>query len=150
MTSPFKQFATDENLEQTGIVIDYGDYAIKIARAGGANARFGKILEAKQKPHRRQIQNETLPDDVARRLLAETYAEAVILDWGHRKTPAAEIEWGHMPDADGNLLPCTKPHVVAALLSLPDWFASIRDEASKAASYRRQEIEATAGNSATG
>lgn len=150
MTSPFKQFATDENLEQQGIVLDYGDYAVKIKRAGGANQRFGKVLEAKQKPHRRQIQNETLNEDVAKRLLAEAYAEAVILNWGHRKTPDGEIEWGHMPDADGNLLPCTKPHVVETLVALPEWFADIREQASKVALFRRQEIEDTAGNSATG
>lgn len=148
MTSPFKQFATDEALEKEGIVLDYGDYAVKIKRAGGANRRFAQVLEAKQKPHRRQIQNETLPEDVARKLLAEAYAEAVILNWGHRKDPDSEIQWGHLPDEEGNLLPCTPPHVVATLIALPEWFADIREQASKVALFRRQEIEDTAGNSA--
>jgi len=138
MTSPYAQFQTDESLETEGVVLDYGDYQIRIARAGGANKRFAKVLEAKQKPHRRQIQNETLDEGVARKLLAESYAEAVVLGWDNLTGP------------DGKPMPYSKQNCVKLLLDLPDLFADIREQAAKVALFRREEIEEAAGNSEAG
>lgn len=138
MTSPYTQFATDTSLETDGVILDYGDYQIRIARAGGANKRFGKVLEAKQKPYRRQIQNETLDEEIAKRLLAEAYAEAVILGWSNITGP------------DGQPMAFSKPNCVRLLTDLPDLFADIREQSAKVALFRREEIEEAAGNSASG
>ncbi|MGE0722823.1 MAG: hypothetical protein AB7O45_00535 [Alphaproteobacteria bacterium] len=150
MTSPYQQFVTDPATERDGVVLDYGDYAVKIARAGGANAKFAKVLEAKQRPYKRQIQNETLEEDVARKLLAQTYAEAVILDWATRQ-PAADgesegaFQWGVFPGPSGPLT-FGRDNVVKVLLDLPDFFADIREQSTKMALFRKEEIEADAKN----
>lgn len=156
MTSPYEQFETDENLERDGIVLDYGAYAVKIARSGGSNQRFIKLLEARQKPYRRQIQNETLDEGIARKMLAGVFAEAVILDWGRREKNEAgsyddqPIIWGSFPGRGGIALPYTRDNVVKVLTDIPDFFGDIREQAAKAALFRKQEIEEVAGNSENG
>ncbi len=150
MTSPYAQFKTDDALETEGVILDYGDYAIRIARAGGANKRFGKVLDAKRKPYARQIQNETLDDEVARKLMAEAYADAIVLGWGSRPAPDADIAWGSIPGPDGQPMPFTRQACVKLFLDLPDLFADIREQSAKVALFRREDIEEAAKNSAAG
>lgn len=79
--NPYEMFATNKELEQQGIEIDYGDFSITIARAGGSNKKFAKVLTEKMQPHARSLKNETMDDGLADKLHAEAYAEAVILGW---------------------------------------------------------------------
>ena len=150
MTSPYAQFTTDHALETDGVILDFGDYAIRIARAGGANKRFTKALESRFKPFKRLLQNETLDEEVARKTTVEAYADAIILGWGHRPKPDGEIVWGGLPGPNGDLIPFSRAAVVKVMTDLPDLFAEVRDQAGKVALFRRQDIEETAGNSATG
>lgn len=142
--SMYKQFQTDENLEKKGIVIDYGDFRITIARAGGANKKFARVLEAKTKPYRRAIQTETMDNDRAMELLRETYAEAVILNWETK----VEGEWNvgiENPDGE-ELLPFSGDSVLQTLQALPDLFLDLQQQAGKVALFRQSIIEDDAGN----
>lgn len=138
--SLYKTFKTDENIERTGVVLEYGlnskgqPIQIRIARAGGNNARYNKTLEVKTKPYRRQIQNETLDDVIGRRVFREVYAEAVILGWDG------------VEDAEGNPMPFTKDNCIKLLTDLPDLFDDIREQAQKAALFRAEILENDAGN----
>jgi hypothetical protein len=132
--SPYTLFATDNRLEQDGILLDYGSFRLRIARAGGANRRFAQVLEAKLKPHRRQIQTETLADEVAHRLIVEAYAEAVLLGWEG------------VVDAGGQPMPFTRDNAVRLLTDLPDLFRDLQEQATKAALFRRQAEEADEKN----
>jgi len=134
MTSPYALFSTDTNLEQAGITLDYGSFRLSIARAGGANRKFAQVLEAKLKPHRRQIQTETLADEVAHRLIVEAYAESVILGWDG------------VVDTAGQPLPFTRDNAVRLMTDLPDLFRDVQEQATKAALFRRQAQEADEKN----
>jgi len=79
-----KQFATDTDLETQGIIIDYGDVRVRIARAGGSNKRFTRILDQKTRPLRRAIAAGSLDEERGRAILAQAYAEAVVLSWETR------------------------------------------------------------------
>jgi hypothetical protein len=137
--SLYKKFATDENAEAgEGIVLDYGDgVKIRIHRAGGGNKAFARILEAKTKPYRRQIDNGTIDQDVMRRLMAEIYAKSVI------------IGWEGVTDEDDHPLAFTEENVVKVLLDLPDLFRDIQEAASNAALFRADANAAVEGNSST-
>jgi hypothetical protein len=124
MTGPYALFATDASLEQAGILLDYGSFRLRIARAGGGNRKFAQVLEARLKPHRRQIQTETLADELATRLIVEAYAEAVILGWDGVAGP------------DGAPLPFTRENAVKLMLDLPDLFRDVQEQATKAALFR--------------
>lgn len=132
----YNTFKTDADLEAgAGVDLDYGEAGtITIHRAGGDNKKFSKVLAAKMKPYRRQLQNGTMDDEVAERLMAEVYAEAVIIGWEGVK------------DEKGKTLPYSKENVVKLLTDLPELFKDIQDQASTIANFRKEEIEAEAKN----
>jgi hypothetical protein len=125
-------FQTDAAVETAGIDLDYGDFAIRIARAGGGNQKYIKLLGERMKPHRRKIENGTLDNAAAERLLAEVYADSVI------------VGWTHVTDADGKPMEFTRAACVKLLLDLPELFRDIQDQAGRVANFRKAEIEADA------
>lgn len=122
----FELFTTDKDLEQKGIALEYGKTTFIIARAGGANRKFSSALERKMRPYRSAINTGTMDDELAERLLAEAYAEAVILAWdgvpNREATDGAELEF-------------TKENVVAVLLELSDLFRDIQEQSMKIANF---------------
>lgn len=140
MKGLYKQFATDENLEKSGILLDYGTteegkpIRIRIARAGGQNAKFQQTAEIVLKPYRRQLQNETIDPKVLEQLYRVIYARAVV------------IGWENVTDAEGNELAFTEENVIRVFTDLPDLFKDVREAAEKAALFKNQAREDEAGN----
>lgn len=131
----YKTYKADETTEKDGIDLQYGpDCKIRIARAGGSNARFGKLLGDKLKPYRRQIDNGTMDDAVAAKIMAEVYADCVILSWSG------------VEDADGKPLSFTKENVVKLLTDLPELFRDIQEQAGKVSNFKAAEREEDAKN----
>lgn len=129
-------FETDKNLESgDGVTLDYGDFQIRIHRAGGANTKFGKALEALQKKHRRQLEMGTTPDDVISRLNAELYADSII------------IGWVGVEDRVGNKLAFTRENVIKVLLDLPGLFRNIRMAAAEEALFLVKQKDEDLGKS---
>jgi hypothetical protein len=143
MSSLYKQFETDQELESKGIVINYGKNSrgenidIRIARAGGQNTRFQKVAEQVLKPYRRQIANESVDNAVLEDLMRTVYARSVILGWSG------------VDDKEGEPLPFTEENVVKLLRDLPNLFADIREAAEKQTLFRRLALEDEAKNSQT-
>lgn len=135
MGSPYKQFKTDSSLENKGITLDYGDYQIRIARAGGQNKAYKKMLDRKTKPMRRQLQAGVVDDERSMAILREVYAETVILGWTN------------VEDENGKKLPFTKENVLKVITDLEDLFTDIIDQASNANLFRADGLEVAAKNS---
>ena len=140
----YKQFKTDKTLENKGVELNYGDFRITIARAGGANKQFSKVLSAKSKPFRRAIQTETMNDDRAMELLMETYAASVILNWETKVNGKFQV--GIEPSEGDKLLPFTVENVILTLTNLPDLFMDVQEQATRVAIFREDILEAEAGN----
>jgi hypothetical protein len=138
--SLYAQFQTDKNIEKDGVVLEYGlnskkkVISIRIARAGGANTHYAKLLESKIKPYRRQIQNETLDNAVAEKLTKEVYAQSVVLGWEN------------VEDQDGNELAFNQANFTKLMDDLPDLWADIQNQATRAALFRSEILEADAKN----
>ena len=138
--SLYKQFKTDKNVEKEGIVLNYGknskgeDIEIRIARAGGANVQYAKLLEAKTKPYRRQIQNETLDNEVAEKITKEVYAKAVVMGW-------IGVE-----DENGKPLEFSSENCIKLFDDLPDLWMDIQQQSTKAALFRADILEQDAKN----
>ena len=144
MSSMYGMFETDKKREREGIYLDYGSFRIKISRAGGDNKRFSKVLEGKTKPHRRAIQTDMLDPIVADRLLKETYAEAVVLDW---ETKDDKGKWkSGIEGREGEILPFCNANVCEAFVNLPELFKDVQEQANKVALFRRDVLEADAKN----
>lgn len=148
--SLYDSFKTNHDLEVKGIEIDYGDFILTIARAGGSNKKFERVLEAKTKPYRRALQTETMDPSVANQIMLEVYAEAIILNWqtkvgeGQHGKPLYKV--GIEAPKGGDLLPFKTKNVVQVLQDLPDLFTDIQGQANKFALYRDSVLEAEAGN----
>ena len=70
-----KQFETDSDYEKKGVLIEYDDFSFMLARAGGANQAFNKVMRRKSKKHERAIQSGRIKSEVADRIMLETFAE---------------------------------------------------------------------------
>ena len=134
-TGTYAAFKTDTNREVSGIELDYGDFQITIARAGGANKRYAKMLEVKTRPHRRAIQTETMSTAQSEGLFREVYAEAVILGWSG------------VTDESGKVLTFSRANCMKLLTDLPDLFDDIKEQATKVALFRESLLEDDAKNS---
>jgi len=141
--SMYSQFATDQGLEKNGIVLDYGHFRVTISRAGGSNKKFSRLLESKTKPYRRQIQNDSMDDTVAERILREVYAETVIQNW---ETQEGDKWKKGIESRDGKILPFCNQNIYDTLTNLPELFADIQAQASKAALFKQAIQEDDAKN----
>jgi len=139
----FETFDTDRNLEKTGIVLQYGTTTrdgkevpieFTIARAGGSNTRFDKVFEVKTKPYKRMIQADSLPPEIGKRIMRETFAETVILGWNN------------VQDQDGEFIEFTKKNCESYMEMLPDLFTDIQVQANKQSLFRVMALEEDAKN----
>ena len=145
--SMYKIFETDPELETKGVVVDYGDFRVTVARAGGANKRYAKVAETRSRPYRRAIENELLPNDRANELLMEIYAEAAVLNWEVNKGTQDSPTWVQGIEArDGTILPFTYDNIMLTFRALPLLYEDLQKQSSKAALYRRELLEVEAKN----
>ena len=129
--SIFEMFGTDEETEQRGFILEFGEgVEITIARAGGSNKRFQRFHETKMRPYRTQIAANTMDEDVMRRLLAESYAHAIIL------------KWKGVRDAEGVDIPFTKQNIINVLIAVPDLFDTILQESARMVNFQLAGVEA--------
>lgn len=134
MSSPYELFGTDSDREKGGIELDYGDFQIRVARAGGSNRRYFKVLEQKSKPIRRALATGTANPQQVAAIMREVFAETVVLGWTG------------VTDREGNDLPFTKDNAVQLFKDLPDLFADIQNQASSYAQFLEVQAEADEGN----
>lgn len=135
MGSPYKNFKTDNQMETEGIWLDYGDFKIRIARAGGSNVRYAKAVERHATQHKTALRNDILSAEQQKEIMIQVYADSIIL------------EWESMEDEDGNALPFSRENVVKVLTDLPDLFADIRQQATTMGLFRKELLEKAAKNS---
>lgn len=138
--SLYKQFKTDKNIEKEGILLEYGlnssgaVIAIRVARAGGANVQFTKMLETKTKPYRRQIQNDAIDIKVVDKILKEVYAHTIVLDWEN------------VEDESGKPLPFSPENCIKLFDDLPDLFKDVQEQSGKFQLFAEEIREADSKN----
>lgn len=140
-----KKFRTDKELETEGITIEYEENGeviawIKCRRPGGRNSLFSKTLSEKIRENRQALSGDE-SGAVENRIMAEVYADAVILDWG------GDIEG---PDGE-NPAPCTRDNVIWLLTDeAPDLFRDLQDRLARRKNWQREdEIKNSKAASAT-
>lgn len=157
--SLFDSFGTDKNVEKTGITYTPDSQtAITLARAGGANVKYQKMLVAETKPFKRQINTDTMDPEVEKKILRGVYAKTVVLNWETlvdgedddnpaRLAQGIEMWPGYVGDlTEDGLVPFTSENVVKIFTMLPELFTDVMATASNYALFRQQEREDDAGN----
>ena len=124
-----KAFGTNHELEQKGVWIAYDDScAFLIGRIGGSNDTFSRRVNALLKPHRHQVQADTLPPEKYQSIAMAAFVETVLLDW-----KGVEL--------DGEELPFTKENALKLFRELPDLFNDLFNQAKSTANFRAVELE---------
>lgn len=142
--SMYGTYKTDEKLEREGVWVNYGPFRVLLARAGGANKRHQKVLEAKARPYRRAIDTETIEVERALEIRREAFLETCILGWDVK----VGTDWKPgIEGPDGSLLPFNRENLATAMRDLPDLLDDLMAQANKAVLYRKSLQETSAGNS---
>lgn len=148
MSKMYENFKTDPNAEKEGIIIDFGDFRITIARAGGKNKQYLRQLEQLTRPFKRAIQMEQMDNETAQGILKIVYARTIIRNWEVKETAEGEkAKWTPgIPAEDGSVLPLSEDNIILTFDNLPDLFADLMEQAGKAALYRTSLREAASKN----
>lgn len=149
-----KIFKTDDRLETKGIVIEYGTATrIRIARAGGANKKFARLLEQRTKHLRRALAvGAGVENEQALAILIGVYADSVVLNWEENVGTPDEPNWkqGISPEDVGqegtDLVPFTPENVANAFRFQKDLFIDIQAQASSHALFKEEVDQAQLGN----
>lgn len=136
-------FGTDAKTEREGVWLDFGEFRVRAARAGGANKKYQRTLEELSRPHRRAMQLDLMDNDLAMDILRQVYARSVITGWQTKVD--GELVDG-IEGKDG-LVPVSEENILAIFRELPDLFDSVQVDASKIALYRTKLREEAEGNS---
>lgn len=140
MSSLYSKFKTDKKLEAEGVEIEYGTddqgqpIRFRVARMGGANVRFAKVSNQRLQPYRRQLQTNTMDEQVAEKLMREIFVDTVLLGWSNVR------------GEDDKPMTYSRENALKLLEELPDLYADLRNAASDLSNYLQGEREADAGN----
>ena len=144
MQDMYELFQTDADAEKNGVFIDYGSFRVKLARAGGANKRYNRLLEAKSKPYRRAIQTKTMDNELAEKLMRDVFVEVCILGWDVK---IDDDEWkSGILNEKKEIVPFNKANVLRTFEMLPELFTDLSDQATLLSNYRLGELEEDAKN----
>jgi len=147
----YRAFRSDTVAEQEGVELDYGAFRVTIARAGGANKSYERLLEVLTKPYRRAIQLETLDPKISEKIMKEAMAKAIILNWevlvdaeGNPDPEGQDWKQGVEDPDTGELLPFTWENVFTVLKhpEIQNLYNDLRIQSGKEALFlqtRREE-----------
>lgn len=135
-----KMYHTDTDLEQSGIEFQIGDATFRLARSGGSNRRYQKIMERLTKPYRRQIQSNTMDDKLAMSLAQEGFARGVLLGWDG-------VTMDDLGD-DGNdeRAPFNVENAIKLFTLMPDLYSDLQVVSAERAVFLHEAAEEDAGN----
>jgi hypothetical protein len=145
MGQMYEQFKTDPKIEKDGIWINYSSlFRIRIARAGGSNMHYKKRLEKLTGPYERALKLGTMDPKLAKEIIMEAYADAIIQDW-ETKVDGEWVKGIESPDGE-ELLPVNKENIILTLTNLGDLFDDLQEQAGRMAIFRAAVREEQAGN----
>lgn len=140
----YDTFETDSNLEVEGVILDYGDFRIRVAHSGGANKKFIALMETKLKPLRRGLETGAVSNDRAAAIMMEIFAKTIVKSW--ETMVDGEYKVG-IEDRDGNLLPFNEENVLQTFRNLPKLFQDVQEQAGSIANFRVADLEEEGKNS---
>lgn len=142
-------FKTDKTLETEGVEIAVGinehnnkPITIRIARMSRTNKKYAKALDNATRPHNASIQNETLDEGIASRMMQGVFVDTILLDWGN--VPKSDLT-GDPADNEVEL-PFTRENALALFEELPDLYTDWEKRANRSATFREIERDTSAGN----
>jgi hypothetical protein len=154
--SLYKMFEVSEATEQKGILLNYGNIRLLIARAGGSNKKFVESFKDKSKPFEFAIKHGKLEEEDSIRLMAEVYAETIVLGWesvvlGEDGKPKLDTKGKpkfqkKIENKDGKMIAFSVEACTQILMDLPELFRQVQEMSGEYANFLKDEEAAEVGN----
>jgi hypothetical protein len=142
MSSIEEMFGTSNKLETSGITVRYGRNWVRIARAGGANKEFARVLEDTMKPYRRAIQLDAMDEKLSQELMHDVYAKTIVLGWGNDDLGDGLLQLRK----NGEPLKFSRENVIKAFQDFPELFLDIVRNADQMKNFKNEALEEEAKN----
>jgi hypothetical protein len=139
----FKTFAVSETKLAEGIEIKYSTEknadgtvpSFRIMRKDvRLNKRYAKALEEESRPYRRMIDTDNLSFELNNELNLKCFCRGIL------------IGWENIQDENGKVIPFSFENAMFVMQKLPDLYADLEAQASKAAMFKDEQMEADAKN----
>lgn len=149
-TNPYSLFATDKDFETMGRWQDYGDFRIKLARSGGKNTMYTKVLTKfiNSLKHKKNVSTEE-----SQRVMAEVFARGVLKGWQVKNDKGQWEDGMHLEvhvEETGEyvikVVEVTVENVIKMFLALPDFANELRAIADDANTFKKLEEDEITGN----
>ncbi len=137
------QYQSEHKAEADGVWNDFGEFRVRLARAGGTNSAYKLALERRVKPLQRRL--NSLTNDESETIMRELLVDHCIKGWQTR----VDDTWQDGIEFEaGQLLDVTRDNLLTVLKQLPDLERELQQCSQDQAAYRQELLEAAAGNSA--
>lgn len=128
------RYGTDKDLEENGVVVDFGD-GIKVTVRRATCKRAKSLREKLEKPHAKAIRLGNLADEIQENITKRVFTEALIVSWEGVEfgdgTPAGEY---------------TPEKGMKVLNDFPDFMGDIITAVVERATFQREEQEENVKN----
>ncbi len=114
----------DSEGDALGVWVPIGPFQFRLRRATRSNALFATLMDTKFKPAQLAMTTNGSKFEIAEQLMAEIFAEAVVVDWLN------------ITDNAGAVVPYGYNRCVRLLTDIPDLFEDIRDLARRQSTFR--------------
>lgn len=128
--SLYTQFETNIQKEQDGVPVTFDaneDGTIPtfiVARTGGANQEWAKVLEEETAPYRRLMDLGKLPKDLNDKILIRTFCRASLRPWSN------------VQNRQNQLIEYSLNNAIQLMTELPNLFSVLQVKANNIASYQ--------------
>jgi hypothetical protein len=147
--SVWSVFGVDRKKEIDGVQFYYpGGVRVTLARAGGGNEQFAKAHEIHMRQHKAAAKLPGgMPEKLQRSVITEVYLDAVIRKFETDVSETDDPEYQPViVMEDGQVLPSTRDNLKMLFTRLPDLLMEIVGDAQNLSHFRKEELEADAGN----
>lgn len=146
--SMFEGFDTNSQLESEGIWADYGDFRVRLRRAGGGNKLYQKTAEKVMRPYQKLAKANALTNDKSIELLKIIFARAVVADWQYKDENGNWVS-GIEDPATGQISAVEEDVLIRVFDAYSDLFDDLVATSREMRNYLTEDDQAAQGNSST-
>ena len=138
--SVFSQFKTSKVAESEGIEVRFKPNedgtvpSFRIARMGKSNARYVKSVESRTRPHRQNIIDKVITNEIAEEINLNVFCDAVLLGWEN------------IIGEDGKTIPYSWDNAKKLMSDLPDLYDILKEKAEDIDNFLSSNLVSEAKN----
>ena len=149
--SIYNKYIIDPDKEQAGIVKDFGDFVITVARAGGSNESYGRVMAELFAPYEQVMALNEMSDEVAAEIWHKVLCRTVIKHWAFKRDDPTEpgkklLVQGLGMDEYGNVVAATEDNICELFKVAKELFVEIRTFAERRENFSLANKAAAAKN----